>query len=80
MASLPASAREVQLAVGGPQSVPEFLLEQYGYRHDWIGWVVIVLAAFVVLFWGMAAVASEVLSFQHRKVCTLVKHQFALCC
>lgn len=58
-------ARVVQLAAGGQQSVPDFLLEQYGYRHDWIGWVVVVLAAFVVLFWGMGAVAFKVLHFRH---------------
>ncbi|DBA88837.1 TPA: hypothetical protein ACH3X1_016435 [Trebouxia sp. C0004] len=33
--------RVVQLAAGEQQSVPHFLLEQYGYRQDWIGWVVI---------------------------------------
>ena len=44
---------------------PIFLLEQYGYRHDWIGWAVVVLATVVVLFWGLGAVAFKVLHFRH---------------
>ncbi len=56
----------VQLTAGESMTVPEFLRSRFGYRHEWEGWVVIVLAAFAVLFWGMGALAFKKLNFQQR--------------
>lgn len=58
--------RLVQLTAGGVQTVPEFLHNRFGYRHEWEGWCVIVLAAFAALFWGMGALAFKKLNFQQR--------------
>ena len=56
----------VQLTDGGTMTVPEFLRNRIGYRHEWEGWVVIVLAAFAVFFWGAGALAFKKLNFQQR--------------
>jgi len=56
----------VQLTDGGTMTVPEFLRNRFGYRHEWEGWVVIVLAAFAVFFWGVGALAFKKLNFQQR--------------
>jgi len=56
----------VQLTDGGTMTVPEFLRNRFGYRHEWEGWVVIVLAAFAVFFWGAGALAFKKLNFQQR--------------
>ena len=61
-----ADSNLVRLTAGGTLTVPEFLKERFGYRHDWVGWVVIVLAAFTMLFWGMGALAFKKLNFQQR--------------
>ena len=58
--------RMVSLTDGGTQTVPEFLRSRFGYKHAWEGRVVIVLAAFVALFWGMGALAFKKLNFQQR--------------
>ena len=58
--------RIVALADGGTLTVPQFLEDRFGYKHAWEGWVVIVLAAFVALFWGMGALAFKKLNFQQR--------------
>ena len=56
----------VTLTAGGTQTVPQFLRSRFGYRHEWEGWVVIVLAAFVAFFWGIGALAFKKLNFQQR--------------
>ncbi|KAL0029477.1 hypothetical protein WJX77_010449 [Trebouxia sp. C0004] len=56
----------VHLTNGGTTTVPEFLRDRFGYRHEWEGWVVIVLAAFAVFFWGAGALAFKKLNFQQR--------------
>ena len=56
----------VSLTDGGTQTVPEFLRNRFGYKHEWEGWVVIVLAEFAALFWGMGALAFKKLNFQQR--------------
>ena len=58
--------RLVELTAGGTQTVPEFLHNRFGYRHNWEGWCVIVLAAYVVFFWGIGALAFKRLNFQQR--------------
>ena len=50
----------VQLTDGG--TITEFLRNRFGYRHEWEGWVVIVLAAFAVFFWGVGALQEAQLS------------------
>ena len=58
--------RMVTLTNGNTQNVSEFLETRFGYKHDWVGWCVIVLAAFAAVFWGLGALAFKKLNFQQR--------------
>lgn len=51
---------------GVTQTVPQFLLSQFGYRHDWLGWVVLILIGWIVTFWGIGAYAFKRFNFQKR--------------
>ena len=56
----------VAITAGGQLTVPDFLRSRFGYRHEWEGWVVIVLAAFTLIFWGVGAYAFKKYNFQQR--------------
>ena len=47
-------------------SVPQFLRQQFDYRHDWLGWVVLILIGWVIVFWGLGAYAFKRFNFQKR--------------
>lgn len=47
-------------------SVPDFLRQTFDYRHDWLGWVVLILIGWIVLFWGLGAYAFKKFNFQKR--------------
>ena len=59
----------ITLNDGGPSrsvSVPEFLRETFDYRHDWLGYVVLILIGWIILFWGLGAYAFKKFNFQKR--------------
>ena len=47
-------------------SVPQFLRQQFDYRHDWLGYVVLILLGWIILFWGLGAYAFKKFNFQKR--------------
>lgn len=47
-------------------SVPQFLLQQFGYRHDWLGYVVLILIGWIAALWGIGAYAFKRFNFQKR--------------
>ena len=49
-----------------PTSVPDFLRDQFGYRHDWLGWVVLILIGWIITLWGIGAFAFKRFNFQKR--------------
>lgn len=51
---------------GNQMTVPEFIGVNFGYKHDWLGWVVCVLILFTITFWGAGALAFKKLNFQQR--------------
>ena len=42
-----------------PIPVTQFLREQFDYRHEFLGWVVLILIAWIVVFWMMGAYAFK---------------------
>ena len=49
-----------------PTSVPDFLRAQFGYRHDWLGYVVLILIGWIITLWGIGAFAFKRFNFQKR--------------
>ncbi|DBB05992.1 hypothetical protein WJX82_004698 [Trebouxia sp. C0006] len=49
-----------------PTSVPDFLRTQFGYRHDWLGWVVLILIGWIITLWAIGAFAFKRFNFQKR--------------
>ena len=49
-----------------PTSVPDFLRNQFGYRHDWLGYVVLILIGWIITLWGIGAFAFKRFNFQKR--------------
>lgn len=49
-----------------PTSVQQFLLEQFDYRHDFLGWVVFILIGWIIVFWALGAYAFKKFNFQKR--------------
>ncbi|KAK9826285.1 hypothetical protein WJX74_005739 [Apatococcus lobatus] len=47
-------------------SVPEYLRQHFGYHHSYIGYAVLVLAGFVILFMAVGATALKTLKFLKR--------------
>ncbi len=47
-------------------SVPQFLRQQFDYRHDWLGYVVLILIGWIIVLWGIGALAFKKLNFQKR--------------
>ena len=52
--------------VSQSMTVPEFLDMQFGYRHDWLGWVVLILIGWIIVLWGVGAYAFKKFNFQKR--------------
>ena len=53
----------LQLNNGQIVTVPEFLYDQFHYRHDMVGYIVLILAAFVAVFWTAGWAAFRYLNF-----------------
>ena len=53
----------LQLNTGRIITVPEFLYDNFHYRHDMLGYIVLILAAFVTLFWTAGWAAFRYLNF-----------------
>ena len=47
-------------------TVQQFLRDQFDYRHDWLGYVVLILLGWIILFWGLGAYAFKKFNFQKR--------------
>ncbi len=47
-------------------SVPEYLRQHFGFHHSYIGYAVLVLAGFVILFMAVGATALKMLKFLKR--------------
>lgn len=47
-------------------TVAAYIEQQYGIRHDFIGWVVLILFAYIAVFLGVAAVSLKKLNFQQK--------------
>lgn len=58
--------RMVKLPDNTTKTVQAFLEDSFGYKHDWLGWVVCVLILFTITFWGAGALAFKKLNFQQR--------------
>ena len=44
----------------------EFLLDQSNYHHEMIGWLILITAGWVLLFWMIACLGFRYLNFQKR--------------
>lgn len=53
---------------GSDQAIPvtQFLRERFDYRHDFLGWVVLILLGWIVVLWMMGAYAFKRFNFQKR--------------
>ena len=51
------------LNTGQVTTAPEFLYNNFHYKHDFIGWVVLILIAFVAAFWAAGWAAFRYLNF-----------------
>ena len=47
-------------------TVAQYIQETYGIRHDFIGYVVLILCAYIVTFLGVSALALKKLNFQQK--------------
>lgn len=46
--------------------VATFIEQNYGLKHDFIGWIVLILCAYIAVFLGVAAVSLKKLNFQQK--------------
>lgn len=44
-------------------TVAAYIEMNYGIRHDFIGWVVLIIFAYIIVFLGVAAVSLKKLNF-----------------
>lgn len=51
---------------GTQTTVQQFLLDRFDYRHSFLGWVVLILVGWIVVFWAMGAYAFKRFNFQKR--------------
>ena len=58
--------RIVKMNDGTQMTVPQCIGVNFGYKHDWLGWVVCVLILFTITFWGAGALAFKKFNFQQR--------------
>ena len=56
----------LQLNNGQIVTVPEFLYNNFHYQHDMVGYIVLILAAFVTAFWTAGWAAFRYLNFNVR--------------
>ena len=56
----------IALNDGPPISVQQFLLDRFDYRHSFLGWVVLILVGWIVVFWALGAYAFKRFNFQKR--------------
>ena len=47
-------------------TVAAYIEMNYGIRHDFIGWVVLIIFAYIFVFLGVAAVSLKKLNFQQK--------------
>ena len=47
-------------------TVAKYIEDSYGIRHDFSGWVVLILCAYIIVFLGVAAGALKKLNFQQK--------------
>ena len=47
-------------------TVAAYIEMNYGIRHDFIGWVVLIIFAYIIVFLGVAAVSLKKLNFQQK--------------
>ena len=47
-------------------TVAAYIEMSYGIRHDFIGWVVLIIFAYIIVFLGVAAVSLKKLNFQQK--------------
>lgn len=52
--------------MSNPPTVAAYIESQYGLRHDFIGWVILILFAYIFVFLGVAAVSLKKLNFQQK--------------
>ena len=57
---------QIVLNDGTSLRVTQFLLEQFNYRHSFLGWVVLILVGWIIVFWAMGAYAFKRFNFQKR--------------
>lgn len=56
----------ITLSDGSTLPVQQFLYEQFNYRHNFLGWVVLILVGWIIVFWVMGAYAFKRFNFQKR--------------
>ena len=56
----------ITLSDGTQKPVQQFLRDQFDYRHDFLGWVVLILVGWIMAFWAMGAYAFKRFNFQKR--------------
>lgn len=70
MSSLADVENERVAVMGVPEdqrpTVAAYIEQNYGIRHDFIGWVVLILCAYIIVFLGVAAGALKKLNFQQK--------------
>lgn len=57
---------DITLNDGTVKTVQQFLLDQFDYRHDYLGWVVLILVGWTIVFWAGGAYAFKKFNFQKR--------------
>ena len=53
-------------STGQRTTVQAFLLDRFDYRHDFLGWVVLILVGWIIVFWALGAYAFKKFNFQKR--------------
>ncbi|KAK9788281.1 hypothetical protein WJX73_004447 [Symbiochloris irregularis] len=56
----------VSLSSGGEKNFKAFLYDTFQYKHDMVGYVVLIMFGFVAVFWCLGAFAFKKLNFQKR--------------
>ena len=57
---------EVHLSAGGTENFKTFLFNTFRYKHDMVGYVILIMFGFVAVFWCLGAFAFKKLNFQKR--------------
>ena len=51
---------------GAPIPIPQFLKQTFDYKHDMLGYVVLIMFGFVAIFWLLGAYAFKKFNFQTK--------------